>query len=93
MKEYKFLKAARMIFKVLAWVMLGLAVAIGLIILITGGSAPIATPQGVPIPQTPRAAGVIFMLMGVFYFLILFTISEVIGILLDMKASCDKPTA
>ena len=90
MKEYKFLKIARTIFKVLGWVALALGIVTGAIVLITGGGAPTITPQGIEIPTTPRAAGLIFMVMGVFYFLILYTISEIINILLDMKGCCNK---
>ena len=94
MKEYKFLKAARVIFKILAWVILGLAIVVGAIILITGGgNVPVITPAGIEVPPTPRAAGLVFMLMGVFYFFILYSISEIIAILLDMKSCCStKPT-
>ena len=92
MKEYKFLKAARITFKILSWVILALAVVVGMIVLVTGGgNVPTVTPQGIATPPTPRAAGLVFMLMGAFYFLILYTISEVIGILLDMKDNCSKP--
>jgi len=91
MKEYKFLKSARMVFKILGWVALGLGVVTGAIVLVTGGGAPTITPQGIEIPATPRMAGLIFMVMGAFYFLILYTISEVINILLDLKGCCNKP--
>jgi hypothetical protein len=94
MKEYKFLKTARIIFKVLAWIALALAIVIGLIILITGGgNLPAITPQGTAVPPTPRAAGIVFMLMGAVYFLILYTLSEVIGILLDLKSYCSSNPA
>lgn len=93
MNEYKFLKVARTIFKVLGWIVLGLGIVTGAIVLITGGGAPTITPQGVEIPATPRVAGLIFMVMGAFYFLILFTISEIISILLDLKGCCNKPVA
>ncbi len=94
MKEYKFLKVARTIFKVLAWLVLGLGIIVGIIVLITGGAMPTGalTPQGTPIPQTPKAAGLIFMIMGALYFLILYTFSEVIAILLEIKETC-KPSA
>lgn len=90
MKEYKLLKVSRTIFKILAWVILVLGVVVGVIVLIAGGGAiPAAVPGGVPAPA-PRAAGLVFMIMGAFYFFILYTISEIIGILLDIKASCAK---
>jgi len=87
MKEYKFLKAARMIFKILGWVMLALGIVTGIIVLITGGGAMTITPDGMEIPPTPKAAGLVFMVMGAFYFLVLYTISEIIAILLDLKGS------
>lgn len=91
MEEYKFLKIARSVFKVLAWIVLGLGVIVGIIVLITGGGpAGAVTPQGVAVPSTPKAAGLIFMIMGSLYFLVLFTLSEVIGLLLDIKGTC-KP--
>ncbi len=94
MKEYKFLKVARTIFKVLAWLVLGLGIIVGIIVLITGGAIPTGalTPQGTPIPSTPKAAGLIFMVMGALYFLILYAISEIIGLLLEIKETC-KPSA
>ena len=85
MKDYKFLGIASTIFKVLAWVILALGVVMGLLVLITGGGP---TPAGVP--PTPRAAGLVFILMGAFYFLLMYSISEVITLLLDMNASCKK---
>jgi hypothetical protein len=93
MKEYKFLKAARIIFKVLSWVVLGLGVVAGAAVLITGGGAPVLTPDAEVIEATPRAAGFVFMLMGALYFIILYTISEIICILLDLKGSCNKSSA
>jgi hypothetical protein len=90
MKEYKFLKAARIIFKVLSWVVLGLGVVVGIIVLVTGGGAPMLTPETQVVEATPKAAGLVFMLMGGFYFLILYTISEIINILLDLKGCCNK---
>ena len=93
MKDYKFLKTARTIFKWLAWFVLGLGVIVGLIVVITGGRATGAvTPAGVPVPTTPKAAGLVFMVMGALYYLILQTISEVIGLLLDIKG-VDKPAS
>lgn len=91
MKEYKFLRVARKIFKVLAWVVLALGIIVGIVVLITGATTitPMA-PEGTP--PTPKVAGLIFLIMGVFYFFIFYTISEMIGILLDIKTSCNKPT-
>lgn len=91
MKEYKFLKVARNIFKVLAWVVLALGIIVGIVVIVTGASTITPVPPG-GVPPTPKAAGVIFMIMGAFYFLILYTIAEIIGILLDINTSCSKPT-
>lgn len=91
MKEYKFLKVTRNIFKVLAWVVLALGIIIGIVVIITGVSTITPVSPG-GIPPTPKVAGVVFMIMGAFYFLILYTISEIIGILLDIRTSCIKPT-
>jgi|GEM_PF-722750 len=92
MKEYKFLKVARTIFKILAWLVLSLGIIVGIIVLITGSNIPTGaiTPQGTPVPPTPKAAGLIFMVMGTLYFLVLYTISEIISLLLDFKSTC-KP--
>ena len=94
MKEYKFLKAARITFKVLAWLVLVLGVVVGIIVLVTAGNIPTGaiTPQGTPIPPTPKAAGLVFMIMGALYFLVLYTISEIISILLDLKGVCKPST-
>lgn len=94
MEEYKFLRIGRTIFKVLAWLVLSLGILVGIIVLITGGNVPAGaiTPQGTPIPPTPKAAGLVFMIMGTLYFLILYTVSEIIGILLDIKATCKPST-
>lgn len=91
MKEYKFLKVARNVFKVLAWVILSLGFIVGIVVFITGSNmiTPLA-PGGTP--PTPKAAGLVFMIMGAFYFLILFTVSEMIGLLLDISTGCSKPT-
>ncbi|UCH12053.1 MAG: hypothetical protein JSW18_04340 [Candidatus Omnitrophota bacterium] len=94
MKEYKFLKVARAVFKVLAWLVLSLGIIVGIIVLVTGGAISTAalTPQGTTVPPTPKAAGLVFMIMGALYFLILYTISEVIGLLLEIRETC-KPSA
>lgn len=90
MKEYKFLKIARNIFRVLAWVVLVFFVAIGIIQLVVGGVVAPTIP-GAEAGQMPRLFGLVFMIMGAFYFLILYAISEIIGLLLDLKTSCTKP--
>lgn len=94
MKSYGFLKAAKLIFKILAWFALGLGVIVGVIILVRGGGPAVTGVPGVPpapeVASVTRAAGLVFLFIGGIYFLILFTISEIIGILLDIKADTKK---
>lgn len=86
MKKYKFLKTACVIFKVLSWLVLSIMMIVGLMVLITG--APIVPPGAEQAIPAPRAAGVVFMITGIFYFLLLYTISEIIALLLDIKGVC-----
>ena len=78
-KTYKFLGTAATIFKVLAWILLTLGVIFSFSIFIVGGT-----------PETPRITGVIILLGGLMYFLIAFTASEVITLLLDLKNKLEK---
>lgn len=81
-KEYGFLRAARIIFKVLAWVALGVFVLVGFA---TSGVKETALAPEVPIP--PKITSVMYLVMGGLYWLVSYTISEIIGILLDIKGS------
>ncbi len=81
-KEYGFLRAARVIFKVLAWVVLAMFVLVGFV---TVGVKETALAPEVPIP--PKITSVMYLVMGGLYWLVSYTISEIIGILLDIKGS------
>ena len=78
-KTYKFLGIAATIFKVLAWISLALGIISSLVILIGGGT-----------PEAPRTTGIIGLLLGLVYFFIAFTASEVITLLLDLKNKLEK---
>ena len=84
-KEYRFLEAARVIFKVLAWVVLAMFVLVGFVTL---GVKEIALAPEVPVP--PKITSVMYLVMGGLYWLVSYTISEIIGILLDIKGSSEK---
>ena len=77
--KYKFLGIASKIFKVLAWISVALGVISSLVIFIGGGT-----------PEAPRTTGLIGLLLGLVYFFIAFTASEVITLLLDLKNKVEK---
>ena len=84
-KEYGFLRAARVIFKVLAWGALAMFVLVGLVTSgISGIKETVLAPE-VPIPL--KINSVMCLVMGGLYWLVSYTISEIIGILLDIKGS------
>ncbi|MFC1666908.1 hypothetical protein ACFL0P_03470 [Candidatus Omnitrophota bacterium] len=78
-KTYKFLKISSIVFKVLAWVSVALGSISAIVIFIGGGK-----------PEAPRATGLVGILLGVVYFFISFTASEVIVLLLDMHSKLNK---
>ncbi|MFA5370139.1 MAG: hypothetical protein WC300_05440 [Candidatus Omnitrophota bacterium] len=86
MQGYRFLGSARLIFKILSWLSLGIGIVSCVITLIAGPSAQAVQA----LEAAPKAAGFVFLIMGCIYFLILHTISEIIRILLDIKGSCCK---
>lgn len=78
---YKFLRLSVKVFKVLAWVALGLQVVTGLILVI-GGGEPILV-AGVDIPA--RVVGLLnFVAGGVYYFSLRLT-AELVQLLLDLR--------
>ncbi len=78
---YKFLRLSVKVFKVLAWVALGLQVVTGLILVI-GGGEPILV-AGVDIPA--RVVGLLnFIAGGVYYFSLRLT-AELVQLLLDLR--------
>ncbi len=76
-KEVKFLNLSALIFKVLAWISVAFFAVVSVIVLLGFGG------------DTPRVAGLVFLLGGVIYFLVLFTISVALKMLvfLTEKAS------
>ncbi|MCP4649162.1 MAG: hypothetical protein GY853_03655 [PVC group bacterium] len=78
-QELKFLKTAAVIFKVLAWVSAIFFLVVTMIVLF-----------GAAGPDTPRAASIVFLLGGGFYFLVLFGLSEALKLLFSLSAKVDK---
>ena len=72
-KSYGFLKAASTIFKILAWVALALLVVVGIVTVVTGGTADV-----------PRWTGLVFLVLGAWSFFQLFTFGSLIRLLLDL---------
>ena len=78
---YKFLQVSVKVFRVLAWVALGLQVVTGLILII-GGGEPILV-AGVDIPA--RVVGLLNFVAGGVYFFSLRLTAELIQLLLDIR--------
>ena len=75
----KFLNAASIIFKVLAWVSAVFFVVVSIVVLL-----------GVGGPDAPRAASIVFLLGGGIYFLILFSFAEGIKIIIAIyEKTCE----
>ena len=78
----KFLRVASIIFKVLAWVSVVFFVVVTLIVLVN--------PEGT---GTPRVASIVFLLGGALYFLFLFTMAEIIKVLVSISLKVKEPDA
>jgi hypothetical protein len=63
-KEIKFIGISAGIFKVLAWISAAFFVIVSIIVLLGAGG------------DTPRVAGLVFLIGGSIYFLVLYTIAE-----------------
>ncbi len=72
--NYKVLRVAVTIFKVVAWTAAGLGVISSLIIF-----------SGIGQPDTPPWMGVVTLIVGAFYFFVFLTASVMIKLLLDMN--------
>lgn len=72
-KKYGFLRLSSTVFKILAWVVAILGALAFIVILVSGGT-----------PGAPRITSVFALILGAIYFLILYTISEAIKLLLDL---------
>lgn len=77
-KGLKFLNLSALIFKVLAWISAVFFIVVSLIVLLGAGG------------DTPRAAGFIFLLGGGIYFLVLFTASELIKLVISISKKVSK---
>ena len=78
-EKYKTLGLLRKTFKVLAFVVGGLGIIFFVIILIAGGT-----------PETPRATSLLALALGVIYFLLLYTVSEVLLLFSDIEENTRK---
>ncbi|MFH1093626.1 MAG: hypothetical protein V1739_05660 [Candidatus Omnitrophota bacterium] len=77
-KGLKFLSVSSLIFKVLAWISAVFFLVVSLIVLLGAGG------------DTPRVAGLIFLLGGAIYFLILFTAAELIKLVISNSGKLDR---
>ena len=82
----KFLAIAALVFKVLAWVSLGIQALVGVVVLVVGGPpVPIGEAE---IPA--RVIGVLnFVAAGIYWFLFMF-ISKMTRVVLDLHARATK---
>ena len=83
---YAFLRASVRVFRVLAWVALGIPVATGAILIVMGGE-PVLW-GGVDLPA--RAMGVLNVLAGGMYFFSMRLVSDLIQLLLDIREHVSK---
>jgi len=73
-ERYKAVGLLRKTFKILAYVAGGLGVIFFLVILIAGGG-----------PETPRVTSLLALALGIIYFLLFYTIAEVLHLILDIE--------
>lgn len=91
MEDYRFLRVARVIFKILAWLVVGFSLIVIVVLITQGGNIPTMTAQGVvntPVPKTPMIISLV--LQAGIAFLVFYSLSEIIGLLLEVKDSTDK---
>ena len=77
----KFVSVSAKVFQVLAWVSLVIQVAVGLIVLVVGGQPVLI--GGVDVPA--RLVGVLNCIAGVIYFFMLYLVSHVLRLLLELR--------
>ena len=80
--DYGYLRVSVIVFKVLAWLALGLQVVTGVILLVGGG--PGVPVGGVEVPA--RLVGVLNIFAALIYFFLFMFISNVTKLLLDVHA-------
>ena len=79
-KKFKLLRTFGVVFKVLAWAALVIG-AIGTVgVLVTGGT-----------PEAPRAMSIVILIVGALYFVIFWTVGEVVKLLLAIEEQTRKP--
>lgn len=78
----KFLGVSVKVFQVLAWVSLVIQVVVGLIVLVVGGEPVLI--GGVDVPA--RLVGLLNCIAGVIYFFMLYLVSHVIKVLLEIRS-------
>ena len=78
-KDFKLLSISSIIFKVLAWASLAIGIIAAIVIFIGGGT-----------PEAPRTTGFIGLLLGLVYFFLFLVTSEIISLLLEIRAKVDK---
>lgn len=69
----------KLVFKVFGWIAAALGVAFFFIILIGGGT-----------DQAPRSTSILALVLGFFYFVFFYTISEVLGLLMRIEQNTRK---
>ena len=77
----KFLGISVKAFQVLAWVSLVIQVVVGLIVLVVGGQPVLI--GGVDVPA--RLVGILNCIAGIIYFFMLYLVSHVLRVLLDIR--------
>ncbi|MBU4304183.1 MAG: hypothetical protein KJ893_00930 [Candidatus Omnitrophica bacterium] len=77
-EEYKFLKISGIIFKVLACIAAVFFTVVAIIVLVGAGG------------DIPRAVSIIFLLGGGIYFLVLFSVAEVIKVLISIATNYES---
>ncbi len=73
-EEYRAVELLRRAFKILAFIAGGLGVIFFVIILIAGGT-----------PETPRATSLLALALGIIYFLLFYSFSEVLHLFLGIE--------
>jgi len=78
-KTYKFLGISAIIFKIAAVLLPAILLVMAIIIFIGGGT-----------PEAPRLTGLVSLVLGLVYFFIFFTASEVIQLLLEIRSKLNN---
>ena len=85
-QPYAFLRASVKIFRVLAWVALGIPVVTGVILVIVGGE-PVLW-GGIDLPA--RVVGLLNIVAGGLYFFSMWLVSDLLQLLLDIREHVQK---